>query len=557
MDYLDLGHQEQAKNLPREPLASHGIWSLGSWGLPAATLSFVSLAVFTVILVYLQSNAGRRALFRLPFDPLFLAVAGALLAWFVLYRCRGRPGRHFPRYWLLFLALLATVLVVVAPFSDLSLVHALVTATVAATLAVLPRLLRFRPNSRLIQGVSPLSLILVLLAILPAAGWVATRSIRLQTDRVDSLVERLRRAASEVGEVAAYDWSRFADAPGASAVQIERLAALSVPSGIRDAKVWEVAAVLGRDEELRAAAVQLLDSLVAAVDPAVTPKTSAVSEPAAWWDPVSLEWRASAGFPRWSAIAGSYHRELGRLLVEFEIGDAAAADNAWLQALDGAYQERRRAFQEALEPTLRSWSDHWMVFTMPRHAAPMGGADMPLAELLKMPLNRDENPLVPADLWGLLRLPLTRAKELNGKATGCHPRDYLFGPDEFHRLDCYAYAPASTGEGAELRVEMRLVYGRRGERSLTPNERPSEVFFLFPVPDGESSNAFRDAVMNELAAAVRGIWPGRLKTPDTSGSVTNGFELIDGGAALEVNRPTVDPYYGERNALVVRAEMKN
>jgi hypothetical protein len=42
---------------------------------------------------------------------------------------------------------------------------------------------------------------------------------------------------------------------------------------------------------------------------------------------------------------------------------------------------------------------------------------------------------------------------------------------------------------------------------------------------------------------------------DTSGSVTNGFALVDGGQTLQVHRPVVDPYYGDRNALVVRAEL--
>src|SRR6185295_3894910 len=110
----------------------------------------------------------------------------------------------------------------------------------------------------------------------------------------------------------------------------------------------------------------------------------------------------------------------------------------------------------------------------------IGREKAPLDELLRTPFARSgEEKFAPADLWQLTSLPLYTTKRLAQGSPGCGGRQRTQGPPsqpqvrqapgcrcqnfgereyKYFRLDCYSYAPQKEGTGAELRIEMRLVY---------------------------------------------------------------------------------------------------
>ena len=125
---------------------------------------------------------------------------------------------------------------------------------------------------------------------------------------------------------------------------------------------------------------------------------------------------------------------------------------------------------------------------------------------------------------------------------------------EYFRLDCYSYAPRSEGTGADLRVEMRLVYHSEPHGWLQSGATPSEVFFHFLVPAGSDDDKFREEVMTALAATTR-EGNAEVRSIDRGGSAAGGFDIETPGNSLRVLRPAIVKLTGlnpEPKALQVR-----
>jgi len=196
------------------------------------------------------------------------------------------------------------------------------------------------------------------------------------------------------------------------------------------------------------------------------------------------------------------------------------------------------------------------VFQMPDYPRWVDRDRLPLVDLLGKSLVKDaETRLPPADLRQWIHLQLAPIRRLAAHAPGCETATYREGDYEYFRLDCYAYAPRSEGAGAELRVEMRVVYQSERWTPLGGEEKPAEIYFLFPVPEATSSQEFAEEVMTELAAAVRDFWDGSFSTTDRSGSVTAGFRLVKNDEQILVYRPRPMDLHDERRAIEVQAEM--
>ncbi|HEX6158942.1 MAG TPA: hypothetical protein VF111_02170, partial [Thermoanaerobaculia bacterium] len=143
-------------------------------------------------------------------------------------------------------------------------------------------------------------------------------------------------------------------------------------------------------------------------------------------------------------------------------------------------------------------------------------------------------------------------------APGCRCQSYEHGEREYVRLDCYSYRPRAEGSGAELRVEMRLVYQSEEGRRVHDRATPSEIYFHFLVPQGKGSDNFREEVMTSLAAAVRASG-GNVRASGIGGSVVDGFVIEQDGGVVRVYRPAPGPLRGltpELDALIVRAVPK-
>lgn len=572
------GHFESHNAWP-EPLASTGVWNVGALALPGTMLSFCSAAVFAMVFGFLQLGGARQELFvaEPPVGAAIGAVAAAI-AWVIVVRCRRRPGRLWPRIWALTLASANSVIAILAMlFPSRSWSLTLAVAGLSASAALTPRLGKLRPDSPWVQRVAPLSLAIVLI-MLPSSCAVRQVIAKKTEDRVDERIRQVRLWTSQVREVTGYQWTRLEEGPDEAAKQIDTLKGLKFDSqAVDDAELWRSAAILGKDTELAAAMQELTEAVVAGLAADRGPRVSDLKEAALRWNDRDDVWEAYGPFPRLSEIAGSYRQELGRLFGELAPDDAAPASQA-VAALREHYGTQREALRAHLNETAGSWADNWVAFRVPQHAELIGRGKVSLHDVVRAPFVRSEaGTLAPGQLAQLAVLPLQKTRALahggagceaggfqaealagarpSKAAPGCHCQNYEEKKREYFRLDCYSYTPRRDGTGAELRIEMRLVYGSDLPRRLNGDMRPEEIYFHFLIPDGASIDSLREEVMTALASATRELEGSRVFSTDKGGSVAGGFTVERQGRVSRVSFPKIEPLRGvtpELAALMVR-----
>jgi hypothetical protein len=554
------GHRETT--LLPDPLARHAVWRLGTWALPATTISVASLVVFAVVLGFLSRNAQLRALFTLPLDPALPGFTAAAVAWSVAWSCRCRPGRPWPRYFALCLSAMASLVAVLCSLPVVRrepFVQALALSSLAASLTLAARQLRIRPDSPWLERIAPATVLLVLGFLLPATYLLASAAVDLQRRRLAMRIERLEAFTHEVQEAAAHDWTKIASEPKPAARMVERLREMSPRALLPDGEAWRAAAALGLDSDLARAVGELSGAVVRALDPQVGPRVSTLMEPAVYWDADAKRWVESARFETVSETTRAYYRELGRVFVE--VGSLLPAATEPVRAgLADLYQDGLTHVRDSVDKLRLGFTDGWVVQDLPPELA--GGQAVPLVEILTAPMLPPLGPSqavhpTAADVTALLDLTLFRARALAGRGLqGCLFRpDYEEGGHTYARLDCPTYLPRqSGGSGAELRAEVRVVY--RSERSwdLRPSQRPVEIFYLFPIPEGVQETSFRQAVMNDLATALAWRGQGDARPKDRSGALAEGFSLTRNGIeVVKMLRATRERFLDGRSILVVRA----
>lgn len=531
---------------------------MGVWALPAVTLSVVSMVVLVVALLVLLHDSRMRSLFRLPVPPVLLAGAALGLTWWIARVCSGRPGRHLPRYWVLTLAIAAggaTVVSVVVPFTGLrdAWLDASCVALLASSLSLLPRLIRLRPESRWIRWVAPTSIGFALLLVLLPSMLLGRELVELRERQVERRVERLRSWAAWVAEASEHDWGTLPADPKAGEEWVRVLSDVDLGQEIHQPRLWSAAAVLGRDTELATAVGDLVRSVADAVAAEDAPRLAAVSEPPVRWDRPRNDWVSNPDFPLVSAVVGDFYRETGRLYRQVSTDGVEAGSSGYRQLREEIAEQEQR-IGDWLRATGKSWSHHWVV---PLFAGLTPVGEVPtvpeLSEVLRLSLLPEgDGALVPADLWQLMSLPVDRMRRVAERAPACHRRAYEEEGVHYERLDCYAFEPAREGRGAELRIELRLVY-TSGELEFRWSDRqPVEGYFLFPVSHDRRAPDYADRVIGELFQAVSRSWDGGLRTADRGGTALRGFWLEGTERDLRVYAPRVEDYLGDGRAVIVR-----
>jgi hypothetical protein len=552
----DVGHEETEKDLPG-PLQSG--WYPGIWALPATTLSAASLAVLVLVFGFLQSGPTSRALFRLPFASGWPALAAAAMAWAVALTCRNRPGRHLPRFWAVGLAAGTTILTLVCflerDIAKSPLVHSFALASLASSLTLLPRLLKLQPDRRLVQHITPLVLALVLFLALPASCTFGRHAVEVQKRRVADTITELSREAEEIREVSAFPWSTSPERREDALRQMKRLQALPLEQWVPDRYLWQGAATLGEEQQLAVAYRDLLDAVVAGMEPGHTPK---LWHPQFVWDHDSQRWTRDPEFPDLSAAVAGYHARTGQLLQRLA---PPAGDSVALRDLATYYDQRQQEVGGRLEALAKTWNEDWVPPLIAHPKTGAGPALSPLTELLGRPLPSDDS-LRPASLGRLLDAKLWQARRMADPIRGCGERPYREDDFQYFRIDCYAYAarPDPEHPGTVLRVEMRVVYKSESGRQLGKSDLPGEIYFIFPVPAGTDPTQYRDDVMRAFATAVRAEHRDtQLTMIDRSGLPTKGFNFETGyrHRVLRVTSHRIEDLSGGVPGIGVRATYRD
>lgn len=528
-------HQSARANLP-DPLSGFGRLNVVAWALPATMLSSASIAVLLIVLAFLQRSHEMRSLFILPFASSWLALPAAALAWLVAVCCRGRPGRNFPRYWSLGLAMLTTLVAVVCltdlakPVLRVSFQHALAVACLAAVLVLLPRLVRVRPDSSLVQRLAPASLLLVLVIVLPAAYFTGQQVVTSQGERIDRRLSQLQQWKADVREITAYDWSSMAQDPEGAAGRVKRLESLSFEGVMKAPGLWEAAAALDREEELKQEYMELVGALVEGADEARAPKLSDLKP-------------SDPGFPTLKGLPGEYHRHLGRLFLELEAASSKDGPAA-LAELSPRVEEQRKKFQDRLKALAKSLPGVAVVDEVPKEIVPEEVREMGLADLLALPLASTSSGDLPpaADLPKLMSLTLSAGEPLARGVSNCTATGrYLLeanGDREYLHLQCSAYSAHEGDPEAEVRLEVQVLYESERFTKLTAGAAPASVLYRFPVEEGASAAGFRGEVVRDLETAFKKFGVSGLGTAAGSLQTGNGgtfpFEWRNGKETVEL-----------------------
>jgi hypothetical protein len=552
-------HREGQLHWP-DPLGRAGPWTWGAWALPAAALSAASAAAFAIVFLYLAWDSRLRSLFVLHrWTAAGWAAASAVLAWLVVVRCRRRPGRRWPRRWALLLALLASGSCALALLRPSPWVHCLVVAGFAAALTLAPRLLKLHPDSRWVQRIAPLSLLAVLLLALPAAGMVRHSIAESEQAEVEAAIGQFRQWTAEVKEVTGHQW-HVEEEREAAAQAVRKLAAIRAADRVEDADLWRAAEVLDRGGELTGEAQALAAAVVAGFS-AGAPRLSLLKAPAIQQVPGTSRFEENAILPAVSDTVGLYHQELGRLFAELSAKSGPAGEDRL--ALEKSCADRVPELRQQLGAEMNRWADGWAVFRVPGHAALLGRSKVPLWDLLReslldAPPNSAEAAWQAADLPAWFGLGYGVLQKLQGRLPGCLPlgpyREKNKPGKLFYRLDCDSYSPRREGAGAEPRVQMRLVYMAIGNRALAADQRPSEMDFYFPVPDGQAPESFEGQVTTDLKNAVGSV-PGLavMFAPDTRAHSVRSFRVTGRGLVIGVRIAERRLSLGSRQVLQVRA----
>lgn len=196
------------------PLENKQWWNPGSWFLPASTLSFASAFIFVFVILFVYFGENLRALFSLPVYSLpnsikpyiliIISVLALVISIYITLVTSPRPSRLPVKMWSLFMVVLSGLALWVV-FSSVpsawdeewwkwtSFRHTLLLASFMGAITLTPRLLKPRVDSRTIQYITPLTLLL----LVPLTALVISLGNRVEADQRDLVNDTLQALQNE------------------------------------------------------------------------------------------------------------------------------------------------------------------------------------------------------------------------------------------------------------------------------------------------------------------------------------------------------------------------
>ncbi len=484
----DAGHRETQIRLP-ELLDGSPAWHPRGWGMPGPLLASISCGTFVTVLLWAWAMADL-ALFRLPFHPFWLAAPAALTAWWIVLRCRRRPGSLPPRIWNLMLAMIATGTVAssltdsrfaASPWLDVAAL-----AAALGTLALAARLGHLSPHRRHIQHVGAAVLGSMLLAGLPACHWLIDRSIALRKERLAKMPEELDLLREKLAEIAGHPWVDMSRDLDAARKQVARLKELEIDRWAPDRSDWRAVSLL-EDEADSGAARRRLQASWQALDNAVVRWLLASRAPileVPSWHAEPRGWIREAGFETAVDVTRTYHRVL--LEHHRRLDPGCDSEPRAPNELCAVYGAQRRRIDGHLENLAQGWATRWLAHELARRPKDIPPAWSSLAEALGGRLvPEDEQSLRPGEIWKLMDVRADAVDRMVGLGPGCSRRDLLRdGRDGGLRLSCESYRLEGRGKMPEMEVRMSLYFPPVTPGVRADAVRPEELEYVLVLSNG-------------------------------------------------------------------------
>lgn len=520
---MTLRRYQSGSNLP-DLLAAVPWWYPGTWGPPAFTVSLVSAAMTAFAAWFLFRNELVKAMFRFPFDSLWVAIPAMGLAGVIVWRASLRPGKLWPRLWALILAAfctfvtLWTLYVKATPQKDAPRLHALAAIGALAALTLTPRLFHVHPFSVWVRHAAPAALAFVVLLCFPLIFLSENVVVAKERQVLDTKAEGLERASRNISGIV---HARITKPTPFSYEQAspQKLQDVSFKEFLPDEADWKALDLLQREtgvayqERMRKAMAGLIEVLVDGAENSDAPN---LSEAPIYADGVSenndSRWRENRRFPGEAAAAGSYYHELGRMFRDFDHSGRTSPFRS-------DYQSQQDDLRNNLSQRADLMGQLWIqdvfdgrmdpVDTQRLTSSHVGDPKYSLGDLyrwknLSLQDAREhflDKPGCLHEVQKLQRYEIVRIEDPN-EPNGYRDERLL---RQYQRIECYAYRPGKEGNRPEVLAELHLTY-----RVYPYSNTPHSVALLFDVPPKASH--YREDLMQALADRIQEMY-GVTPTP--------------------------------------------
>lgn len=551
--------------------------------LPANAITVASIIVFIVIItITIVQLATNNLALQIEFEQetpylilQILSIITACLILLITFTCRDRPGSFIPRIWLVFLTLISIAIASILVFSiditgipilkylniNSSLLYAFIIATFVATLTLAPRLGKISPHNKLLQF---LGIIVLLISLLLGSigtvvfnqyanhhannsGSIAPINTNLK-QALDQFIAECNTVIEKIEMVVNYPWDDFTTNISGAKTILETAQTFDLQMPKTNIDIWQENGhpeIISKQALAKEKVDTIYTNLLQAIQINRLPKLSDLEQPSSYWDDDARQWIENPNFKEYSRIVGQYYILIDNLFHQLTSEDSV---------INEIYQQKSANFESSIRETLNIWADNWMPYQLHNASLRFNGNQMALKEIFETKLTND---LSIVNIRSLLELTLETAKNTDIKS--CFRREYTKGSYEYFRLDCYAYAPTPDETGAQLRIEMRIVYQGR---KFYAHAKPVEIYFLFPLGNHvENYNSYKSYIMNSLFEALSPFWVnqgGNYSYLGSNGTPSKGFylkndKLVDD---VYVYEPREVGHVNDFKAIEVRIEYR-
>lgn len=455
--------------------------------MPGPMLAAISFGTFVAILLWAALRPDL-ALFRLPFSPFWLAAPAALVAWWIVVRCRQRPGSVSPRIWNLLLATIATgaALGSAGGPTDRPWLDVVALAAFFSTLALAARLGRFAPHRQPIQQVVVVVLGSVLLVGLPACHWIIDQAITGRRERLEKMPGELDRLRSQLEEIAEHPWTGMPRDLNVARKQVRRLQELEIDRWAPDRSDWRAVSLLQENSDpadahhrLRSSWQELSDAVARWLLASQAPLLEVPS-----WHVEPSGWVRDAAFEASVDVTRTYHHAL--LEHHRRLDPGCSEELRASDQLCADYAVHHQRVETHLEDLAQGWATRWLAHELARRPQQIPPAWSSLADVLGGRLvPEDEQSLRPAEIWKLMDVRADAVDRMVGLGPGCWRREVLQdGRDGGLWLSCESYELEGWSNIPEMVIRMSLYFPPAAPEVRPDTVRPLELEYVLARSTG-------------------------------------------------------------------------